>query len=170
MAAIHRRAPFVARVATLALSVLLLTFGLAGGAGAEEKPAGSQLDASMGTTIRLAGGGTEWFIDPQVVKEARMQIQGAGFPKCGPACDGKDPNSYLVRGYVGQIGWTSWYCTEGAYTVYKYHPSPYAGDPYVELRWSPKCETSWARGCCYTRYMLRGFYSATGGERSRTYG
>jgi hypothetical protein len=170
MSGTHRAAPPALRVVVLVLSLLVPTVGLSGAAGAAERPAGEQATTVKGTTIRLADGGVEWFIDPAIVKEARAQALGAGYPKCGTACDGKDPNSYMASGYIPGSGWQTWSCATGATTIYRYHPSPYANDPYVELRWSPKCETSWARGCCFTWYMLRGFTSSTGGERSRTYG
>jgi hypothetical protein len=171
------------------LSALALVVGLTGIAEAADtptaQPAGQATQAASeqatlqarqqeidagGTTVVNKDGSVEWFADPAILAKQRATTLGNGYPKCGSVCDGKDPNSYYVT-YYGGGGYIGHYlCASDAVTIYRYHPSPYAGDPGVEHRWSTKCETSWARGCCYTRYMLRGYWSSTGGERSRTYG
>jgi hypothetical protein len=50
----------------------------------------------------------------------------------GPACDGRDP--YTV------VGGTT--CASDAYTKLS---RPVESGSYIELRWSPHCQTAWAR-------------------------
>jgi len=60
---------------------------------------------------------------------------GAGYPPCGPSCDSQDPATFYVH---EPDGWW-WKCMEDAQTIF-------AGETQsVELRYSPRCETTWAR-------------------------
>lgn len=169
------------------LSALMLTGALVGASHAAEAtqasaasaapaaPAGGrveggsgtrpQLPATGGTTIRLKDGSTIWRIDPAVIKAARARTLANGYPKCGPQCDGKDPASYRVTNYVAGIGVISYSCDD-AISIYTHLPPGYPGDPWAELRWSAKCETSWVRGCCYTNYRIHGYFSRGGNLRT----
>jgi hypothetical protein len=65
---------------------------------------------------------------------------------CGFQCDGKDPSSYWVA--VGQ--YDGYNCTNDAQTVL-FSAASYNEDDNewfynVELRFSPRCRTAWARG------------------------
>ncbi len=64
---------------------------------------------------------------------------GNGYPHCGALCDGKDPSSfqYYPFAYSPYI-----LCATGAVTIGARATVP---GGWVELRYSPTCETTWGR-------------------------
>lgn len=61
---------------------------------------------------------------------------GSGYAPCGPTCDGKDPANYVLY-YLAPY----YYCSQDATTV----RSVQYGTWRAELRYSNRCETTWAR-------------------------
>lgn len=86
---------------------------------------------------------------------------------CGAVCDGKDPQNYYAS-----VGGTSATCGSdpGVYTVeHKYSQYAWAASDYVELRYSPRCRTIWARGrvSTYTQDFLITSYNSDGTMRKQ---
>jgi hypothetical protein len=82
--------------------------------------------------------------------------------KCGSYCDGKSPNTLFWDDY----NHVYYRCSDDADTIY-YVPAA-TNHPKVELRYSWKCQTAWAR----VPYAVEGysmkvdsFYSSTGPRR-----
>lgn len=78
---------------------------------------------------------------------------------CGSGCDGQDPASYLVQGPGGPSNY--YYCADDAVTIFSVPGD--GGQPGVELRYSDRCATAWARsygseGATY-EIQLRSFYA-----------
>lgn len=108
-------------------------------------------------TIRHTDGTVEILADPAAVRALTQQASLAGGVGCGPACDGKDPASFLAPVPEG-----SRYCSTDAQTIYVITSSH--GRVRAELRYSPGCRTAWTRGCCYS--SLKGYsYYPNGNER-----
>lgn len=84
-------------------------------------------------------------VPPRVVSPAELQkirakatATGDG---CGSSCDNKDPATY--KNYYSSCSTCYYYCSDDAYTVYDAPDVP--SGPWVELRYSPRCQTAWAR-------------------------
>jgi hypothetical protein len=80
---------------------------------------------------------------------------------CGRACDGKDPQTFVVPNSGG------WTCVRDARTIYHKDFPP----SWVELRYSPSCRTAWSRkhtgaGDVYTG--IAGFSYYTNGQLRAT--
>jgi tRNA A-37 threonylcarbamoyl transferase component Bud32 len=75
---------------------------------------------------------------------------------CGSACDGKDPATYLIQGPGGPGNY--YHCADDAVTVE--YAAGNNGTPSVELRYSLRCATAWARtGYYYDGLEVQSFYS-----------
>jgi hypothetical protein len=98
----------------------------------------------------------EQVVSPAALEKLQLAARASGSDPCGRACDGKDPESYWIYGPGGPSNWYK--CSWDAITVRTIHPGPYPGDPWVELRYSPRCRTTWARGCCYANYAVRSYF------------
>jgi hypothetical protein len=61
---------------------------------------------------------------------------GSGYPACGVTCDGKDPANYALS-YLAPY----YYCSKDATTVRSVQYDNWR----AELRYSNRCETTWAR-------------------------
>ncbi|MFI1994084.1 DUF2690 domain-containing protein [Actinoplanes sp. NPDC020271] len=74
-------------------------------------------------------------VDPAALAAKSTTFTTLATTGCGSTCDGKDPNNYKYAGAT---------CAADATTVRAvYEPGgTYAG---VELRYSPRCRTAWAR-------------------------
>jgi hypothetical protein len=118
----------------------------------EASPGPSPITLPHRTFVR-ADGSVDVVADPQAVARIRTAAAPAD-ADCGYACDGKDPASYVVAGAT---------CGSDAMTIHRHEVSP----AYAELRWSPRCGTSWTRTCCYVRAGGFGYTSLTGPERAR---
>lgn len=60
---------------------------------------------------------------------------------CGSACDGKDPSGYLITAPGGPSNY--YHCADDARTIYSVPAD--SSHPTVELRYSDRCATAWAR-------------------------
>lgn len=87
-------------------------------------PAGKSMEAAR---VIASGGGV-------MIDEATLLNSG-----CGSKCDGKDPASFRI--YYEQLPHNYYTCAEDAWTV-DTAEDPIAG---VELRYSSRCRTAWAR-------------------------
>ncbi len=76
------------------------------------------------------------------VSRARLlSLAAASAHPCGSRCDGKDPETYI--GYQPPGGPSAWRnCAGDARTVASQRTG---GSLWVELRYSPRCRTAWAR-------------------------
>lgn len=73
--------------------------------------------------------------DGVMIDEATLLNSG-----CGAKCDGKDPASFRI--YYEQLPHNYYTCAEDAWTV---DTGSYPTVATVELRYSPRCRTAWAR-------------------------
>jgi hypothetical protein len=87
--------------------------------------------------------------DGVVIREAEpaavqaLVVAAAANPGCGYACEGEDPASYLITPPGGPSYW--YRCGDDAVTVREAY-LPGGSSTKVELRYSPRCRTAWARG------------------------
>jgi hypothetical protein len=101
-------------------------------------------------TVRHPDGSVEKIADPSAVAalDAATQRKGAQarfLVGCGRQCDGQDPTSYIFD--IGP-------CSSDGTTIYSRSVDFMA----VELRYSPRCRTTWTIGCCYTALANRSYY------------
>jgi hypothetical protein len=94
----------------------------------------------MTTTVR-PDGVVERRADPRAVAALTAAAASAG---CGNFCDGQDPQNYAAHLLDG-----SWaICADDAFSVYAGTFPDHPG-PTVQLRYSPRCRTAWAKGPYY---------------------
>jgi hypothetical protein len=91
-----------------------------------------RLLALLASLVALAAGAFSALV------AAQPAAAGNGYPACGSACDGKDPQNWKWYPFGNK---TYIYCSTGAYTVGWASTSTID----VELRYSPTCETTWGR-------------------------
>lgn len=111
---------------------------------------------------------TSCIAPPSPVDVRAKELAGSSTPalvarapsrSCGSQCDGKDPQSYLVR-----VPGDAYYCHNDAVTFALLNTT--GGS--VQLRYSPICRTAWARGSGTTG--LAGFsHYSNGTERTKVY-
>jgi hypothetical protein len=106
----------------------------------DERSTGRSMVTLPSHTYHHADGSVETVADPAAV--AALTNRPASFADaCGPACDGKDPQTFLAPMPGGPSHYT--YCYPDAQTIYAWSLAP---NIYVELRYSPRCRTAWSRG------------------------
>jgi hypothetical protein len=95
----------------------------------------------------------------QEVEPAALEqlLQAAATSGCGSACDAKDPKTYVYQGPGGPSQWTT--CSADAVTVRSIREPGGSADG-VDLRYSPRCRTAWARKSGEVRFInVRSYFS-----------
>lgn len=131
-------------------------------AAVDVRPAG---DLPMTTTVR-PDGVVETAVDPAAIRELEVAAAASG---CGRACDFENPQTYYVTPPGGPSNWYT--CASDAITARTAY-LPGGSRSGVELRYSPRCRTAWARQLRMThRYYavhVRSYY-VNGDRRTTAY-
>ena len=154
--------------ATVALASTLVALPAATPATAATAPAvvddGPTGNLPMTTTVRPDG-----TVLKEVPAEMLQQLAAAAAnPGCGRTCDFKNPQTYMITPPGGPSNWYT--CAADAITA-KQAFLPGGSSEGVELRYSPRCRTAWARQVRMQRYyavLIRSYYKS-GSLRTAAY-
>lgn len=96
-------------------------------------------------------------VSPAEMKAIQAAARATG-DGCGSSCDKKDPATY--KNYYSGCSTCYYYCSDDAYTVYDAPDVP--SGPWVELRYSPRCQTAWSRaGSAWTPEIISYYMSGS---------